>query len=344
LLGLLLVMSIGCGSDALEASGGPPPSIVDAVLVESHPFFDRAELVGQLAADESVVLRSEIAGVIESVRFKEGQRVQAGDVLFLLDSDEQRAALRQAEAELVLAADVFERTEALSKVKISAISELTRARAGIAAAEAAVDLARVNLKRTQIRAPFEGALGARDVSPGDRVDSDDPLVQIDSVDRLQLQFSLPESLIALAEPGLEVIARVAAHDEEAFSAEVYFISPMLDPDSRRLPIKAWVPNSEGRLRPGMFARVELASKRSEDAVIVPESSITYDVHGVFVWRVSSEHLVERAAVELGPRRDGRVVVRTGLSVGETVVTSGTHKLYPGIEVEVRFPEVAAATD
>ena len=191
-IALFALVSAGCSSDALESPEGAPPSVVETARVESRLFSERVGVVGQLAAAESVVIRPELAGVLESIEFQEGQQVAAGEVLFVLRSAEQRAALREAEANRVLAADVFARTEKLSKVNVSAASELTRARAGVAAAEALVDLARVNVERTRIRAPFDGALGARDVSPGDWVDSDVALVQIDAVDRLQLQFSLPD--------------------------------------------------------------------------------------------------------------------------------------------------------
>ncbi|MFV1978398.1 MAG: efflux RND transporter periplasmic adaptor subunit [Myxococcota bacterium] len=328
-LALFALMAAGCHSDALESSEGPPPSVVETALVESRLFSERVEVVGQLAAAESVVIRPEVSGIVESIEFQEGQQVSEGDVLFVLRSEEQRAALREAEANRVLAADVFARTEKLSKVRVSAASELTRARAGVAAAEAVVDLARVNLNRTRVRAPFDGALGARTVSPGDWVDSDVALVQIDAVDRLQLQFSLPENAIALAETGLEVTARVAAYPDEGFSGVVYFISPALDQDSRRLALKAWVPNDEGRLRPGMFSRVELEVERIEQAVVIPESSIANDATGSYVWRVTSESLAERASVKLGTRRDGQVVILSGLATGDTIVTSGTHKVFEG---------------
>ena len=105
--------------------------------------------------------------------------------------------------------------------------------------------------------------------------------------------------------------------------------PALDRASRRLGMKAWVPNAEGRLRPGMFARVELEVERTEQAVVIPESSIANDATGSYVWRVNSASLAERAAVELGTRRDGQVVIISGLAPGDTIVTSGTHKVFEG---------------
>ena len=120
ILGLFALMAVSCHSDALEAAEGPPPSVVEIARVESRLFSERVEVVGQLAAAESVVIRPEISGVVKSIEFQEGQRGAKGDTLFVLRSEEQRAALREAEANRVLAADVFERTAKLSKVRVSA--------------------------------------------------------------------------------------------------------------------------------------------------------------------------------------------------------------------------------
>jgi membrane fusion protein (multidrug efflux system) len=339
---LAALVAVGCGSG--DEAAFAPLAIVEAEPVKARPFAERLELVGQLSARESVVLKPEIAGVIESVAFEEGEAAAADEVLFVLRSDEQRAALREARAQLALAADIFKRTEKLSKVNVSAAAELDRARAEVDAAQANVDLARINLDRTEIRAPFDGALGARRVSPGDRVDTDTELVQFDAVDDLRLEFSLPESAVALASRGLVVSARVAAYPDETFAGEVYFVSPSLDPTSRRLPLKAWIRNEDGRLRPGMFARVELEVDRTQRALVLPDSAIAYDAAGTFVWRVTQEDRAERVPVELGVRQDGHVVVRSGITAGDVVVTSGSLKLFPGIAVELRTDEAPVQAD
>jgi membrane fusion protein (multidrug efflux system) len=334
-LALALLIAAGCGSDAESVYA--PEAVVEAARIDPQRFAEHLELVGQFTAAESVMIRPEIAGVIAFVAFQEGQRVEEGAPLFTLRSGEQRAALREANAQRALALDVFKRTEALSKVNISALSELDRARAEVEAAEANVDMARINLERTEIRAPFDGAMGARLVSPGDRVDSDIDLVQLDAADKLRLEFSLPEAAVSLAQSGLSVAVRVAAYPDEVFSGEVFFVSPSLDPNSRRLPLKAWISNEDGRLRPGMFARVEVEVDRMPDALVVPDSAIAYDATGTFVWRVSAEQRAERVAVELGPRQDGHVVVRSGIAAGDVIVTSGNLKLFPGIAIQVRKP-------
>jgi membrane fusion protein, multidrug efflux system len=325
---------LACGR---EEAAHAPTAVVEAVEVLPQPFAERLALVGQLSARESVVLRPEIAGVIESVDFEEGASVAAGAVLFVLRSEEQRAALREASAQQALALDVYERTQALSKVNVSAAAELKRARAEVDQAKAKLDLAQVELDRTRMRAPFDGVVGARFVSPGDRVDSDTDLAEFDAVDRLRLGFSLPEAAVGLARKGLVVSVVVAAFPKEHFEGEVYFVSPSLDPNSRRLPLKAWIPNADGRLRPGMFANVELETHRSEQALLVPDSAIAYDAAGSFVWRVREDARAERASVALGARQDGRVQVLAGIAPGDRIVVSGGLKLFPGIAVEVRPP-------
>ncbi len=316
---------------------------MEAVRLDPEPFTDVIGLVGHLEAEESVVIRPEISGVIDEIGFEEGETVAAGQVLFGLRNEEQRAELRSATAQRALARDVYRRTEELSKHEVSAVAELDRAVAELEAAEAGVDLARVNLDRTQIRAPFDGAVGAREVSPGDRVRDTTDLVQIDKIDRLQLLFTLPETAVGLARRGMHVELAIAPFPDERFQGEVYFVSPTLDPNSRRLLLKAWIPNPDRRLRPGQFATLEVEVEHIENALVAPESSIVYDGKGSFVWRVAEGNTAERVNVELGPRGNASVVVRSGLRPGDSIVSAGTHKIYPGAKLNLREnSQVAAA--
>jgi membrane fusion protein (multidrug efflux system) len=345
-----LALASGCGDPSANHGGPPPPPTVEVVTVDPKPFSDVVELVGQLESAESVVLRPEITGVIESIHFEEGQVVKTGDVLFRLKSERQRAALREAQAKRLLAADVFRRTQELARRQISAVAELDRARAELEAADAAVEIARVELERTEIKAPFDGAVGARQVSPGDRVNGDTSLVQVDMIDRLQLLFGLPETAVGLAREGIRVSVAVAPFPGEHFEGTVYFVAPALDPQTRRLALKAWVPNPGHRLRPGLFATLEAEVEHIEDALVIPESAIVYDAGGAYVWRVGADGLAARADVTLGPRREGNVVVREGVAPGDRIVTAGTHKVMPGAPLRVRAagepatapPEAASA--
>ncbi len=334
-----LLGASACGGPANSANhaGGPPPIAVELGPVERGEIRDVVALVGQLEAEESVTLTSEVSGVIESVAFADGQRVRAGDLLFQLRDAPERARLAEAAAELRLAEDEFRRTEALAKQKTVSAAELDRATAALAAAQARRDLAAAELDRLRIVAPFDGVLGARLVSPGDRVSDDTPLVRIDAIDRLRLAFTVPEITVEAMQVGRPVSIAVAPFPGERFAGEVYFVAAALDPNTRRLLLKAWVPNPAHRLRPGLFANIDLVVAEHPAATLVPESAIAYDANGPFVWRVTPEQTVERVPVTLGLRQAGRVEIADGLVPGERIVTAGTHKVNPGAVVQAAEP-------
>lgn len=339
---LAALAAVGCEREAAPESADRRPAVVEVVRVAPEPFRNMVEFVGQLNAEETVVVRTEISGVIESIEFEEGQPVQARQVLFRLRDDEQRAELRRAEARAELAAEVLSRTEALASRQISAAAELDRARAEHRVARAEVERARVELDRTRIRAPFDGVAGARAVSPGDRVDPETDLVQIDKLDRLQLAFTVPEIGVGVVRRGLPLSVRVAAFPDLTIPAEIFFIGPTTDPRTRRFLVKAWIANREGKFQPGMFANVRLEIGYTPDALLIPESAVVYDSAGPFVWRVVDGARAERAPVELGLRAESHVVVRSGLAPGDVIVSAGTNKVVSGGALVVRERRPSAA--
>jgi membrane fusion protein (multidrug efflux system) len=314
--------------------------VVEVVTVQPQTLVDVVALVGQLESEESVEIRSEIDGVIESVGFKEGQEVRKGTVLFHLRDVEQRARLHEAEANAALAEDVFRRTTQLARQNIAAAAQLDRARADLAGGRARVELARVEIERTSVRAPFDGVLGVRHVSPGDRVTTATSLVQLDAVARLRLAFVVPEIAVPIARVGGKVKFRTAPYPGEEFTGEVFFVAPTLDAATRRLLLKAWVPNSDLRLRPGLFADLELALGERADALLVPEEAVVYDRQGSYVWRVGADGLAERVAVEVGAHRAGRVELKRGIRAGDVIVSAGTHKVTQGAPVRPAAPRLA----
>lgn len=336
---------VGCGRAGEKASAahGPPPATVEVVDVVPRTLVEQVDLVGQLEAEESVQIRSELAGVIEGIGFREGQEVAKGDVLFRLRDAEQRARLHEAQATLALARDVYQRTQALAQRNVAAAAQREKASAELAQAEARLELASVTLERTTIEAPFDGVMGARQVSPGDRIDSKEPLGEIHAVKRLVLRFTLPEVAVLLAKQGARLEFGVAPYPGETFHGEVFFVSPTLDPTTRRMQLKAYVPNDDRRLRPGLFANIRVEIGRAEGALVVPEDAIAYDPTGSFVWRVGADSKAERVPVELGSRRDGLVQVKTGLAPGDRIVAGGTHKVTPGGTI-VPAPAAPAAAE
>jgi len=333
LLALALAFSSGCergGEQGAEPKGKPesPAVRVEAVELVPELLIHQVALTGQLSAENSVMVKSEIEGVIVSVHGEEGQPVAQGDLLFRLRDGRQLARLHEAKAQLALAEDVYRRTQRLSSEDISSQAMRTEASAGRDEALAKVELAQAELARTRIVAPFDGVLGSRFVSPGQRMD-EEPMVELAAVDRLQLVFTVPEVSIGLARLGAQVEARVIAFPGERFAGEVFFVSPTLDSATRRLVIKAWVPNPDRRLKPGMFANVDIEIARMEGALMVPESAVVYDRHGIYVWRATEDLRAEKVPIEIGLRQAGRVQVLAGLAAGDRVISAGTNKVMAG---------------
>jgi membrane fusion protein (multidrug efflux system) len=199
----------------------------------------------------------------------------------------------------------------------------------------------VALDRTEIRAPFDGILGRRTVSPGDRVTPErfgggegTGLVQIDAVATLKLVFTVPEIAIAAVRPDMPLAISVAPFPGETFPGQVYFTAPALDPQNRRLVLKGRVPNPDRRLMPGMFANIRVEAAQHENALVVPASALVHEGDGVFVWRLDQAGAAERVAVSTGIRIDGRIEIVSGLRAGDRVVSAGTHKVSPGAPLRV----------
>lgn len=318
--------------------------------------MQRIRFVGQLDAADEVVLKPELSGIVSQVFFEEGQPVAAGAPIIRLRDAEQRARRAEARARFNLAEDEFQRAKRLRRQDASSAAALERARAERDIAAAQLQLAEVQLARTVIRAPFDGVLGERLVSPGERVSpgggdfgSSNPtgLARLVALDRMELRFTVPEAVAAALHNGLEMRIRVAAYPDDVFPGKVFFVAPRVDPSNRRLLVKAAVANSLHKLRPGMFAQVEMKVRDYPQAIMLPEDAIAYTRDGTAVWRLRADQTVESVPVSLGMRQQGRVLV-TGLRSGDRIVVAGINKVSEGKPVEAlpqgeaaRAPDAAA---
>ena len=323
-----------CGQGGVKGDFKPPPPVVEVVTVAPETVDDTIILVGTLVAEASVEVRPEIDGIVESIDFVEGQAVKKGDVLFRLRDAEQSALLREAEARAKLAQEIFTRIDKLAQQEISAQADHDKASAELEVARAEAELRRVGLDKTRVKAPFDGVVGARLISPGERVRRSSRLVRIDAIDRLQLVFAVPEIGVPFVRTGMPVTVTVKPYPEVRFAGEVFFVSPTLDETTRRLLLKAWVPNPDRKLQPGLFANLEVQLAKRDNALVVPESALVVDQNGTFVWRLSEDGKASRAPVETGLRKASRVEIASGLEAGDRVVTAGTQKISEGDAVVV----------
>jgi membrane fusion protein (multidrug efflux system) len=319
-----------------------PPPVVESVRVEPERVENVARFVGQLNAAESIVIQPEISGVVAEISFSEGQVVEAGDPIVRLRDAEQRALVAEARAELALAQDVYDRSKRLRRSDARSEAELVRARAERDIARARLELVEVQLARTVIRAPFDGVIGARLVSTGERVspggtdrfsgNSATGIARIESLDRMELVFTVPET-VATSLGELELSVEVASYPGRAFPGKLFFVAPRVDERNRRMLVKAAVPNAEHLLKPGMFASVAMKVAEYPEALMIPEDAVRYSGDGPSVWRLDAERVAHIAPVDLGLRKEGRVQVLRGLAPGDEVVISGIHKVVEGEAVE-----------
>ena len=310
------------------------PIVVETHTVQTRALADDVSAVGSLVSNESVVLRPEVSGRIEAIRFRDGETVRRGAVLVELDAAVERAELQQARANLTLAESNFRRTQDLFGRKFVSQSSLDDARAKLEVARAGLALAQARLARMQIRAPFDGVVGIRSVSPGDFVKDGDALINLEDIATLKLDFRLPELYLDRVRPGQALELSSDVLPGEVHSATVEAIDPLVDAQGRAVRLRASLVNPEMRLRPGVFARVRLILAERAEVPVVPEAALVPAPGNTqFVYRVE-DGKVQRVSVTTGQRRDAMVEVVDGLAPGAVVVTAGQLKLRDGAAVKV----------
>ncbi len=289
--------------------------------------------VGSLQSDEAVQIASEIAGRIAEIPFKEGQPVRAGDVIARLDEALVKADIADAEARLRLAKQNNDRAKAL--VRTGAVTERSRDEAisNFEIAQAAVELAKTRLDKHTLRAPFDGVAGVRNVSIGAYVAVGTPIVNIEKLDTLKVDFKVPEIYLTDIKVGQTVDVTLDAVPGQTFAGEIYAINPLVDVNGRSLHVRARLANSQQLLRPGLFARITIKGLAEREVTLVPESAIVPRGGDAFVYRVDNGQAIE-ARVKLGARKDAEVEVLEGLEPTAIVVTAGQQKLKNGSGVEI----------
>lgn len=317
--------------------GGRPATLVETHTVAARPLARELVAVGSIRSDESVTVRSEIAGRIVRIGFDEGQAVASGQLLFALDDSVHRAELGQARANHALARRTFDRATELFARNLVSQAERDQAAANFEVASATLALAQARLDKTRILAPFAGVTGLRMVSPGGHVDAGQDLVNLEAMQKVKVDFRVDESALPALRIGQSLEVEVDAYPTEPFSAEVYAIEPRIADTTRSIALRARLPNPDGRLRPGQFARIRLAVGHRNDAIVIPEQAVFPRGERQFVYVVENGTARQRE-VGIGQRTPGNAEVLEGLGVGDTVVITGQQRLADG--APVRFAEGA----
>lgn len=319
------------GGGKRGAGGGDVP--VEAANAETLKSTADLRAVGSLQSDESVQIASEIAGRIIELPLREGEAVAAGDVLVKLDEALVRAELADATARFEFAKSNQQRAQTLARS--GNVTERARDEANTNAetALAAVELAKTRLSKHVITAPFPGTVGLRVVSPGAYIGVGVPIVNIEKIDTLKVDFKLPELYLADIKPGQKIDVTVDALPGKKFEGEIYAINPHVDVNGRSLSIRARMANTDGVLRPGLFARIMVKGLSEREVVMVPESAIVPRGGENIIFAIEEGKAVE-SKVKLGNRKAGAVEVLEGLKQRATVITAGQQRLRNGSTVEV----------
>lgn len=356
LLVLAATTLASCGGEEAAPVAAPPPVMV--VRVEGHRIEDRLEATGQLIAPSQAAVAAQVGGQVTAIPRDEGSAAAENDIVIEIDPERRqleaqsaRAMLVQAEAQAAEAQREVVRMQKLHAQGVAADAKLDQVRTALSSATSARDAAKAqagmaerSLQDSSVRAPFAGLVARRYVSEGEFVQPGQKLFDLVALDPIEVEFHVPEKESSRVAQDAPVAVRVAPFPDEVFQARVTLVSPTIDPTTRTLRVKAQLPNSDGRLRPGLFARADLGIAVHENVPMIPEEAVLQRAGGPIAYVIRDETRVQRRALELGVIRDGQIEVRSGVAIGEDVVVRGANELVDGSVVTLRDAAGVAQPD
>jgi len=328
-------------ASAQGASFQPPPESVTTVVAKQEVWPATLRAIGTVVASQGVTVSADLPGIVERISFTSGRAVRAGQVLVQLDTSQERAQLTAAESQRDLAKLNLDRMRGLSEKGIISRSDYDRAAAEAAQGEARVGEIRATIQRKVIRAPFSGVLGIRKVNLGQYLSGGDPVVSLQSLRPVYVNFSVPQQAVGRLQLGTEV--HVTAEGQQLQeTGRITAVDAVVDEATRNIQVQATFANADGRLRSGMFVEAQASQGESSQVIALPASAISYSPYGDSVFIVEnvkgpdgkSFRGVRQQFVKLGGARGDQVAVVTGIKPGEEVVSSGVFKLRNNAPVQV----------
>ncbi len=348
----LLLSPAGCGVEAeveLPSVAAPPVMVAP---VEAHRVLERIQAAGDLIAKEDATISSEVGGLVTEILVDEGGALEKGTLVLEIDPERRQlelhsrqarvaraeAGLREQERETQRIETLGSRDIASQAQRDEAETQLQRARSELAEARAQLGLAERALRDASVRAPFPGLIARRFVSQGEFVSPGQKLFDLVALDPIEIEFRLAEVDCGRVAIGSEIDVRVAPYPDEVFRASVSVISPRIDPATRTLRVKGVLANPDGRLRPGLFARVDLGVSDRSGVAMIPEDAMLQRADGAVAFRLLDGSRVQRRVLTTGLFQDGYVEVIEGLEIGDLVVVRGHASLVDGAVVALRRPD------
>jgi membrane fusion protein, multidrug efflux system len=327
---------------AQGAAFQPPPEAVTTIVAKQEQWPSMLKAIGTMAAVQGVPVSADLPGTVERILFDSGQSVRAGQVLAVMDTRQEQAQVATIEAQRELARLTFDRMQGLLNERVISRAEFDRATAEYRERDARMGEIGAVIQRKTIRAPFSGILGIRQVNLGQYLAGGDPLVMLQSLNPIYVNFGVPQQSAGQIPVGRAV--RITAGDLAgvAWNGKVTAIDSMVDEATRNIQVQATLANPSGTLRPGMFVQTEVVLGPSQSVVALPASAISYAPYGDSVFVVAEMkgedgkpyQGVRQQFVKLGPSRGDQVAVLSGINPGDEVVTSGVFKLRNGAAVQI----------
>ena len=320
----------------------PPPEAVTTVVAGREEWPSTLSVIGTVEAVQGVTVSADLAGVVDRIAFASGGTVDRGDVLVELDTKQEQAQLAAAEAQLELSRLTFERMKGLVEQDAVSRAEFDTAAAAHKQAEARINEIRATIERKTIRAPFAGRLGIRAVNLGQYLTGGDPVVPLQSLDPIYVNFGVPQQDASQVRPGRAVTIKATDLGDVEFSGRVTALDSVVDETTRNVRVQATLANRDGKLRPGMFVQAQVVLGASRSVVTLPGSAISYAPYGDSVFVVAQlkddkgkpYRGVRQQVVKVGAALGDQVAILSGVAPGDEVVTSGVFKLRNGAAVQV----------
>ncbi len=327
---------------AMGAQFVPPPTAVTTVAVKAQTWQPVLHSVGSLRAVNGVTVSTDLAGIVSEIGIESGTEVKKGASLVKLDTRQEEAQVRNAEARLELATTDLARKKDLLAKKAIAQSDWDSAVSQLDQMKASVEDARALVARKHVIAPFDGFVGIRQVDLGQYLQPGAPIVSLQSLDPIQVDFALPQQHFDAIVVGKKLRLAANGIEGEKFEGEITAVDSRVDASTRNVMVQGTIKNPDHKLRPGMFVDVEVLLPEQDGVLAIPASAISYAPYGdsVFVVRAKPDangkpgKEVEQHFIKIGPKRGDQVSVTQGLKDGDEVVSSGVFKLRPGQAVQV----------
>jgi membrane fusion protein (multidrug efflux system) len=323
------------------ASLGAPVSTVSSIKVVATDWQPKLEAVGSLRAVNGADLASEVSGIVESLHFESGGNVEKEAVLVQLRADDDIAKLKSLEAAAKLSSLTFERSKKLITIQAISQASFDTDQAAFQGAEALVVQQKALVAKKTIHAPFEGQVGIRQVDVGQYLQPGTPVVTLQQLSPIYVDFNLPEVAVSKVRVGQKVNAHLDSIPGQTFEGNITAVNAKVDEATRNIQVRASFANEDHKMLPGMFASVEIDTGAPEKYLTLPQSAITFNPYGNVVYVVdaadpngSKKLVAKQVFVTTGARRGDQIAILTGLKEGDEVVTSGQIKLRQGAPIAI----------